>query len=317
MDYDQLFKAVLIAQLRAFFELFFPSEAARLDLARARFVDKELFTAPPMGPGREVDLLAEVPLLAPGGSVGSKTGGALVAIHIEVQAQREPGFIWRNLEYYAILRRLLKLPVFPIAFFPLVDVLGQGRGRRPSTGYERVTQHDEMLGHNFLQYEFLAVTLRALDAGTYLARPQALAGALAALMRRPARMLPGTHKLACLRRIMDGDGADPEETRQLLANVVETCLPLTGADAEQFEQLLRQPENEGVRQTMKTWLEQHEEIAAIRKAQEDVLRVLEARFGPVPPEVAARVRQVNDEAALGALLTRAATAPSLAAIDLP
>ncbi len=120
---------------------------------------------------------------------------------------------------------------------------------------------------------------------------------------------------------MGGSGADPEETCQLLANVVETCLPLTGADAEQFEQLLRQPENEGVRQTMKTWLEQHEEIAetrgAVRKAQEDVLRVLGARFGSVPPEVEARVRQMNDEAALGALLTRTATASSLAAIDLP
>jgi hypothetical protein len=36
-------------------------------------------------------------------------------------------------------------------------------------------------------------------------------------------------------------------------------LPLTGAGAEQFEQLLQQPEHEGVRQTMKTWPEQHKE----------------------------------------------------------
>jgi uncharacterized membrane protein YccC len=127
-------------------------------------------------------------------------------------------------------------------------------------------------------------------------------------------MLPSTHKLACLRRIMDGSGAALEETRQLLANLVETCLPLTGADAEQFDRMLRQPENERVRQTMKTWLEQHEELAAIRKAQEAVLRVLEARFGPVPPEVVARVREMNDEAALDALLTRAAIASSLAEI---
>jgi hypothetical protein len=57
VDHDQLFKAVLTAQLPPFLELFFREEAAQLDLEAARFVDKELFAAPPMGPEREVDLL--------------------------------------------------------------------------------------------------------------------------------------------------------------------------------------------------------------------------------------------------------------------
>src|SRR6185437_10687990 len=101
MDHDQLFKAVLTAQLAPFLELFFPDEAAQLDLERARFVDKELFAAPPMGPGREVDLLADVPLRAAGTPrAGRASHSALVAIQIEVQSQRDPEFVWRNAEYY-------------------------------------------------------------------------------------------------------------------------------------------------------------------------------------------------------------------------
>ncbi|GAC1447780.1 MAG: hypothetical protein PVSMB4_03910 [Ktedonobacterales bacterium] len=319
MDHDQLFKAVLTAQLAPFLALFLPMEAAQLDLAQARFVDKELFAAPPMGPSREVDILADVPLLASGASGNRPSDHALVAILIEVQSQREPGFVWRNLEYYTLLRRIRGLPVFPIALFPLDDVLGQERGQRPRTGYERVVQRDEVLGHTPLQFEFLAVTLRALDASVYLAQPQALAGALAARMPPAAHTPRSRHKLACLRRIIEGDGVDRSETRALLADVVETYLPLKGREAEQFERLLQLPENQGVRHTMETWTETQQKIGeargeargAIRKAREDILRALEVRFGPVLPGVAARVQAIEDEAALDALLVRVLTASTL------
>jgi hypothetical protein len=324
MEHDQLFKSVLTAQLPPFLELFFPDEAWRLDLGRARFVDKELFAAPPMGPGREVDVLAEIPLRAGAAAERSDADSALVAVHIEVQSRRERGFVWRNLEYYALLRRIEEKPVFPIALFPMVNVLAGGLGRRPSAGYEEVLQHDEVLGHGTLHYAFFALTLPVLDAGAYLARPQALAGALAARMRRAAGIPVSRHKLACLRRIIDGSGVDREETRHLLADVVETYLPLTGADADQFEQLLDSPENQGVRETMKTWLEQHEEIGekrgekrgAIRQAQEDVLRVLELRFNPLPGDVTTRVKAMDDAAELSALLARAVTASSLSELGL-
>jgi hypothetical protein len=63
---------------------------------------------------------------------------------------------------------------------------------------------------------------------------------------------------------MEGRGAERVETRQLLVDVLETYLPLSGRDAEEYEELLRRPENQGIRQTMKTWLEQHEEAAEAR-----------------------------------------------------
>ncbi len=75
---------------------------------------------------------------------------------------------------------------------------------------------------------------------------------------------------------------------------------------------------------MKTWGEEQEEIGEARgreigkrlEAQEIVLRVLEARFGPLPPPVAERVRQTDNQSTLDALVVRAATAASLAETGL-
>jgi hypothetical protein len=113
---------------------------------------------------------------------------------------------------------------------------------------------------------------------------------------------------------------DQEEIRKLLVNVVETYLPLTGTAAEEFEQSLQRPENQRVRQTMKTYFEQDAESAetrgVLREAGEAVLRVFAARFGPVPEAVATRVRQIDDKAVLDALLDRVATATSPAETGL-
>lgn len=325
MDHDQLFKAVLTAQLAPFLELFFPGEAAQLDLERARFVNKELFAAPPMGPGREVDLLADVPLRAAGGSrAGQTPHSALIAIQIEVQSQRDPEFMWRNAEYYVLLRRLRGLPVLPIALFPITDVLGGKRGQRPRAGYETVTQRDSVLGHDVFSFTFFALTLGALDASAYLARPQALVGALAARMRRAPGMPPSRHKLACKRRIIEGNTggniANADDVRRLLFDVVEAYLPLEGAEAEAYEELLQLPENEGIRKRMKTWSEQQQEIGEVQgklaKAQEDVLRVLEVKFGTLPADLVARVRAITNEAELDALLVMAVKATRLDEVSI-
>jgi hypothetical protein len=135
-------------------------------------------------------------------------------------------------------------------------------------------------------------------------------------MRRPASMPASQYKLACLRRIIEGTAVVREEARQLLLDVVESYLPPEGREAEAFERLLEEPEQQGVRQSMKTWSEQQQEIGAARGAvrakQDDILRVIERRLGAVPAPVKERVRQIQDEAALDTLLDRVATASTLA-----
>jgi hypothetical protein len=74
---------------------------------------------------------------------------------------------------------------------------------------------------------------------------------------------------------------------------------------------------------MKTWSEQQQEIGeargeargALQEARAAVLRVLRARFGAVPPALAARIAAMEDLVALEALLTQAATVAALADFD--
>src|SRR5260370_36746533 len=103
-------------------------------------------------------------------------------MQIEVQAQREPECVWRDLEYFALLCRLRGVPGFPIALFPIVDVLGGGHGSRPRLGYERVEQREVVLGYTVPEFAFAAVTLRALEAAPERVRTFALAGAASTRM---------------------------------------------------------------------------------------------------------------------------------------
>ena len=66
-----------------------------------------------------------------------------------------------------------------------------------------------------------------------------------------------------------------------------------------------------VRPTMEPWTETQQKIGALRKARENVLRVLEIRFGPAPATVTVRMRAMENEAALDALYVRVLTATTL------
>ena len=50
-----------------------------------------------------------------------------------------------------------------------------------------------------------------------------------------------------------------------------------------------------------------------QRMHKDILRVLAARFGPVPPEIVAALQAIVDETKLDALVEWAATCPDLEA----
>ncbi|RME03655.1 MAG: DUF4351 domain-containing protein, partial [Planctomycetota bacterium] len=53
-------------------------------------------------------------------------------------------------------------------------------------------------------------------------------------------------------------------------------------------------------------------LGAIQKAQEAVLRFLEVRFGPLPPELKEKVKEIQELAKLDRLVEAAAKCQSLA-----
>ena len=61
-DHDQRFKSLLKAFFAEFFQVFFPAWADRFDFSRVDWLEQEVFTDPPRGQRRCLDLVARLPL---------------------------------------------------------------------------------------------------------------------------------------------------------------------------------------------------------------------------------------------------------------
>src|SRR5947199_6201617 len=61
-DHDQRFKSLLKAFFAEFFRTFFPAWADRFDFPRVAWLEQEIFTDPPRGERRSLDLVARLPL---------------------------------------------------------------------------------------------------------------------------------------------------------------------------------------------------------------------------------------------------------------
>ncbi len=62
MDHDQRFKTLLKTFLDQFFRAFFPEWADRFDFPRVDWLEQEIFSDPPHGRRRAVNLVARLPL---------------------------------------------------------------------------------------------------------------------------------------------------------------------------------------------------------------------------------------------------------------
>ena len=62
IDHDQRFKVLLKAFFAEFFRTFFPEWADRFDFCALNWLDQEVFTDPPRGERRSLDLVARLPL---------------------------------------------------------------------------------------------------------------------------------------------------------------------------------------------------------------------------------------------------------------
>jgi nucleotide-binding universal stress UspA family protein len=291
VPYDQLLKDLLRTFFPDFMEHFFPGPAARLDLRQVTFLEQEIATDLGQARRRELDLVAQA----------ATKGGEpeLILVHIELQARPEPGFPRRMFEYYALLRGRHHLPVLPI----VVYVAG-GRSRRQWEWYR-----EEVLGEQILTFRYRQLRLKALKAEEAVRTEDPLVCALAVLMDRRGADL-AVLKAQSLEKI--GQSGLDEVRQWLLANLVETYLPLTAASQRRYEQLLAREEY----QMAKRWdyhafRDQMREEGLMSAKREDILTVLRARFTPLPDDLTRRIEAIVSPSELDALLVRAATAVSL------
>jgi Putative transposase, YhgA-like len=302
--HDSIFKQLLRSFFADLLRLVVPELAARLDLERTVHLDKEFFT--PAGIRRELDVLVEVPF--------QKLGVPALLVHVEVEARARPGMGWRLWRYRRQIQAVHERHVLPI-------VLYLQRGR---PGVEVRVLDEDLLGADLADFRYVALGLAGADGEAYLARPEPLAWALAALMAPGTRSRPA-YKLACLSRIA---AADLEESkRMLLVNCVETYLELNLEERAEYSALCTVPENREVRAMAMTWAEKLEAkglekgmqrgmLQGIRALRRVLLSLLEQRFGALPEETRQRVEAISSVERLTRLNQRALTARSLASLRL-
>jgi hypothetical protein len=302
--HDSIFKGLLRSFFADLLTLAIPDLAARLDLAHPVLLDKEFFT--PGGRRRELDLLVQVSFLG--------AAGPDLLIHVEVEARGRPGMGRRLWRYRKQIQAVYDSHVLSL-------VLDLARGR---AGIQIQALDEDLLGGDLADFRYVTFGLAGCDPAEYLSRPEPLAWALAALMRRGTLSRPAL-KLACLSRIA---AADLDEARRgLLVNCVETYLELNPEEAAEYAALCSVRENREVRAMATTWSERLEAkgreegmqkglqkgLQALRKV---LVTLLEQRFGPLSETTRAQVEAISSLERLTRLSERALTVRSLAALKL-
>lgn len=255
MDHDQRFKLLLHEFFQEFFELFFPAWAPRLDFSQVDWLEQELFSDPPQGERRAVDLVARLrlrqPVITPEGSAST-----IALMHIEVEARESLlPLRYRLFRYSDLLEYKYQLPVLPIVLFLKVGKDGIGWD-----SYERWFWE-----HRLLQFSYPYIGLPALDAQQYLQKNNWLGVALSALMKIPTEQRLAVGREAWRRLIQCPENA---YRRFLLCDCVDAYLPVDEQQRRDFEHLLLTEPDPEVRAMTKTLFDKYREEAMQEGRQE-------------------------------------------------
>ncbi|HYX25198.1 MAG TPA: DUF4351 domain-containing protein [Thermoanaerobaculia bacterium] len=301
-QHDKIFKQLLRNFLADFLRLVLPAPD-RLDLSSPELLDKELFAGGPHGRRREPDLLVRI----------RTVHGRPLLIHVEIEARASRGMeerLWRYRNQILARYETLVLSI----------VVNLKRGR-PGVHLEI---RESGLGPDFPEFRYISFGLERCRAAEYLARPEPLAWAFAALMD-PGPLSRAELKMACLRRIAGLRGRiDPF----LLVDCVESYLQLEPWEVAEFETLASRRDNQEVRAVKMTWSEtlraegwekgrkEGMEEGAQTGARQMLLLLLGKRFGPLPETVRRRVEAIDSLDLLTRLAERLLSAHSLEEMGL-
>ncbi|HEX3531643.1 MAG TPA: DUF4351 domain-containing protein [Thermoanaerobaculia bacterium] len=202
---------------------------------------------------------------------------------------------------------------------PVLSILINLRGGRAGVRRERLSER--FGGEDAVRFQYRAFSLSGCQAAEYLALPEPLAWALAALMR-PGTWSRAEQKIECLRRVAAADL--PGRRRLLLGNWIETYIQLDERDAAEYDRLRSLEVNEEVKTMEMTWAERMElqgvekgivagKLQALRQV---VVRLLSRRFGPVPETVQRKVEAIDSMESLGSLAEKVLEVESIEEMGL-
>lgn len=301
--HDQRFKAMIREFFADFLRLFFADWAARFDLDRVEWLDKEVLPDPPEGSRHLLDLVAKLRTREPAaGHDPDAPDTWLALVHIEIEAPEKTTLLKPRLPgYYLHLWEQHELPVLPIVLYLKVGLDGIGT---------------DVVEHRFwelpvLTFRYLYVGLPGLDAVQYVQGDNWLGWALAALMRIP----PGTAErlgAEALRRL--SQAPLNEQQQFLLSDCLLYYLPLDEASRRALEDEMERDQNAGVRSVVRTPYDRGREEGRLALF-EAVEALLDTKFGPLPEAVVEKLKAFSLER-LRDLTLKARTANSLADLGL-
>jgi hypothetical protein len=313
-EHDRLFKTLLRAFFPGFLGLVVPDLAKRLDAARALFIDKEFLAEEPAGK-RAADLVARVP----------RRDDGVLLVHVEIEARAGLQMPRRLRAYAGHIQAAYGEQVLSI----LVNL------RRGKTGVHQATLKGDLIAPELSPFVSTVFGLAGCTGAEYLAKPEPVAWALAALMRRGEESRPA-YKLRCQSRIVEARMS--QDRRILLLDFVEAYLVLTPPEAAAYKVLSAR----NCRRTRAMWMTWSERLKAegkreglklgeqkglklgeqkglqegARSLQQVLLRLLDQRFGPLPESVQRQVEAINSLRRLTRLAEQALTVGSLRELRL-
>jgi len=253
---DKLFKTAIRIFFKGFVELLDAELAAALDLEAPEFLPSEVFADFKKHGHVIPDVVAKV---------GTRKGEEqLLLFHVDVEARYGEAMDERVRRYSMHLELALRLPVISAVLF-----LKGG-----PTGVELRKVEQKVAGRVFDTFHYFAFGLSRSLAEEYVDLPQALAPALAALMRSEI-WAKGEQKWQCqksirLRRELTVAGAF------VLDRIVDTQLQLDSAQEKRYRELVRL-EGKEVQEMVITW----EDALAEREARGEARGQLKATRGAI------------------------------------
>jgi hypothetical protein len=203
----------------------------------------------------------------------------MVLVHVEVESRDSvQPFRPRMFEYYVQLRRDYQLPVLPIGVYLRVGLEGLGWDFYEEYFWE----------HRLLRFEYAYVGLPGLNAEDYVSGEQLLGVALSSLMGAPPERRAELHAEALKRIALSPEN---EWRRYLLGECVEAYGDLDEAQRQRLQALLTTEQYQDVGPLMQTTYER----GRLAGQRELMVRILEAKFGPLAPAVRQRVEALTPE----------------------
>jgi len=289
---------------------------------QASFLDKEFLAEEPAGK-READLVARVPV---------RNDGALL-VHVEIEARAGSRMPLRLRAYAGRIQATYGEQVLSI----LVNIRGG------SAGVHQTTLASALSAPELSPFRYVVFGLARCAGAEFLARPEPVAWALAALMSR-GQESRAAYKLRCQSRIVEA--RIPSEQRILLLDFVEAYLELTPPEAAAYK-VLSARNRRRARAMFMTWSERLKEEGkreglklgeqkglklgeqrglklgkqeglqeGARSLQQVLLRLLDQRFGPLTESVHRQVEAINSLRRLTRLAEQVLTVGSLRELRL-